>query len=141
MTTTTYTVPANPPDAESAALELIARLPPLVGAEHFTRRLRDYCAALRVEGVFAGLSWRDAKQVAAAIVSDVMHRDDPAAALRRRARHVLAGDAGEWGWCARGGAARALNIAAAVLGICEPVRQPASFRADSPLSADEPETR
>ena len=118
MTMTTYTVPANPADAESAALELVVRLPALVlvlvlVAEHFTLPLRDYCGALRVEGAFAGLSWPDAKQVAA-IVADVMHRDDPAAALRNRARNVLAG-ADRLPWCDRGGAVRALNIAAAVL--------------------------
>jgi hypothetical protein len=41
-----------------------------------------------VEGAFAGLSWPDAKNIAAAIAFDVTQRDDAVAFIRGRARRV-----------------------------------------------------
>jgi hypothetical protein len=69
---------------------------------------------LDAEGAFAGLSWADAKPIAAAICFDVCSRDDSADFIRNRARNALAGGDG-MEWQNREGAARALNIAAAVL--------------------------
>jgi hypothetical protein len=43
------------------------------------------------EGVFAGLSWADAKQLAAPVSFDMCMRDDAEAFVRNRARNVLAG--------------------------------------------------
>ena len=75
-------------------------------------------AALRCGGFFpsssAGLGWPDAKNIAAAVSFDVCTRDDAADFLRNRARNVLAGT-DNMPWENREGAARALNIAAAVL--------------------------
>lgn len=53
--------------------------------------LQDYCGMLHAEGAFAGLSWPDAKQVAAAASFDARTRDDAAEVLRNRARNALAG--------------------------------------------------
>jgi hypothetical protein len=78
--------------------------------------LQDYCGVLHAEGAFAGLTWSDAKDLAAAISFDVVMCDDAADFLRNRARNVLAGT-DNMGWQNREGAARALNIAAAVLGL------------------------
>jgi hypothetical protein len=114
----TYIVPDNPADPEAAALELIVRLPgDIFHTDAFTTVLQDYCGALDVEGAFAGLSWADAKQVAAAVSFDVVSRaNDAAPFLRNRARNVLAGT-DNMPWENRQRAARALNIAAAVLGL------------------------
>jgi hypothetical protein len=68
-----------------------------------------------LEGAFAGLSWPDAKAIAA-VSLDVTSRDDAADFLRNRARNVLAGVDG-MDWHNRDGATRALNIAATVLGL------------------------
>jgi hypothetical protein len=78
--------------------------------------LQDYCSVLDAECAFAGLSWADAKPVAAAICFDVCNRDDAADFLRNRARNVLAG-VDNMAWHNRDGAARALNIAATALGL------------------------
>ncbi len=62
--TTTYTVPTAPTDVEAAALELIVRLPPRTSstAERY-RGAAGLRGVLHAEGVFAGLSWADAKAV------------------------------------------------------------------------------
>ena len=118
--TTTYTVPTNPTDVEAAALELIVRLPREVLTDEcpdeLTAALQDYAGVLHAEGAFAGLSWADAKAIAAAVSFDVMQRDDAADFLRNRARNVLAGT-DNMEWHNREHAARALNIAATVLGL------------------------
>jgi hypothetical protein len=119
-----YTVPDDPPDPESAALELIVRLPAdILRTAAFTTVLQDYCSVLHAEGAFAGLSWADAKQVAAAVSFDVTHRYDirkqtegAADFIAARARRVLAATDGTM-WDDRDGAARALNIAARVLAL------------------------
>jgi hypothetical protein len=75
MTTPTYTVPDNPADPEAAALELIVRLPASISdrlaaqveTAGLTQILQDYCTVLDAEGAFSGLSWADAKPVAAAV--------------------------------------------------------------------------
>jgi hypothetical protein len=81
-----------------------------------TEILQDYCTVLDAEGAFTGLSWRDAKPIAAAICFDIRNRDDASDFLRNRARDVLAGT-DNMGWDNPQGAARALNIAAAVLAL------------------------
>jgi hypothetical protein len=112
-----YTVPDNPADPEGAALELIVRLPAdILHTTRFTAELQDYCGVLHAEGAFAGLTWADAKQVAAAVSFDVVTRDNAADFLRNRARNVLAGT-DNMPWRSRDRAARALNIAATVLGL------------------------
>jgi hypothetical protein len=115
--TTTYTVPDNPADPEAAALELIVRLPAeIMHIEGYTPILQDYCSVLDAEGCFAGLSWSDAKALATAICFDACNRDDAEAFIRNRARNVLAGT-DNMPWQNPAGAARALNIAAAVLAL------------------------
>jgi hypothetical protein len=115
--TSTYTVPDNPADVEAAALDLIVRLPGrIMQTDALTEVLQDYCGALHAEGAFAGLSWADAKHIAAAVAFDAVTRDDGAEFLRNRARMVLAGT-DNMAWQDRAGAARALNTAAAVLGL------------------------
>jgi hypothetical protein len=117
MTQAAYTVPDTPADPEAAALDLILRLPgQIMHTDAVTEVLQDYCGALHAEGAFAGLSWGDAKAVAAAVSFDVTTREDAADSLRNRARNVLAGT-DNMPWHNRDGAARALNIAATVLGL------------------------
>jgi hypothetical protein len=115
--TTTYTVPDNPADVEAAALELIVRVPgQIMHTDALTEVLQDYCGALHAESAFAGLSWEDAKNVAAAVSFDVVTRDDAADFIRNRARNVLAGT-DNMEWRNREAAVRAFNIAATVLGL------------------------
>jgi hypothetical protein len=78
--------------------------------------LQEFCGVLQLEGCFTGLSWVDAKSIAAAVSFDAVTRDDAADFLRNRARKVLAGT-DNMAWVDRDGAARALNIAATVLGL------------------------
>jgi len=112
---TPYTVPDHPADPEGAALELIVRLPAdILHTTRFTAELQDYCSVLDAEGCFSGLTWADAKQIAAAVSFDVVTRDDAADFLRNRARNVLAGT-DNMPWDNRQGAARALTIAAATV--------------------------
>jgi hypothetical protein len=115
-----YAVPDSPADPEAAALDLIVRLPVEILRPEFphllTEVLQDYCGVLHAEGAFAGLSWADAKAIAAAVSFDAITRDDAADFLRNRARNVLAGT-DNMGWQNRERAARALNIAATVLGL------------------------
>jgi hypothetical protein len=114
---TVYDIPDNPPDPEAAALELIVRLPAdILRTAAFTTVLQDYCSVLHAEGAFAGLSWPDAKQIAAAVSFDVTQREDAADFIAGRARRVLGGTDGMV-WRDRDGAARALNIAAKVLAL------------------------
>lgn len=121
---TIYAVPDNPEDPEAAALELIVRVPQailanrgeLTVAARITEVLQDYCSVLDAEGCFAGLSWADAKPIATAICWDACNRDDAADFIRNRARNVLAGT-DNMAWQNRERSARALNIAATVLGL------------------------
>jgi hypothetical protein len=117
---TTYVVPDAPADPEAAALELIVRLPIDLLApgenspgesEGLRRVLQDYAGVLHAEGVFAGLAWEDAKQIAAAVALDVVVREDAPDFLRDRARNVAAGT-DNVAWHDRARVARALNIAA-----------------------------
>jgi hypothetical protein len=114
----TYTAPDNPADPEAAALELIVRMPGEVlhALAEMSEVLQEFCGMLQLEGCFAGLSWADAKNIAAAVAFDAVTRDDAADFIRNRARNVLAGT-DTMGWQNRDGAARALNIAATVLGL------------------------
>jgi hypothetical protein len=51
---------------ESAALELIVQLPAqLLATNAFTAVLQDFCGLLHAERAFTGLSWNDARQIAA----------------------------------------------------------------------------
>jgi hypothetical protein len=92
------------------------RLAAEVAEAGLTEILQDYCGVLHAEGAFAGLAWADAKPVAAAISFDVCNRDNAADFMRWRAGKILAG-ADNMPWGNREGAARALNIAATVLGL------------------------
>ena len=113
----TYTVPTNPDNPEQAALDMIVRLPAdILDSTAFTTVLQDYAGVLHAEDCFAGLSWADAKQVAAALSFDVVTRDDAADFLQNRARDVLAGTDGMT-WQNRERVARAFNIAATTLGL------------------------
>ena len=119
MTTTPYTVPDNPIDPERGALELIVRMPEnILHTDVLRPALQDYCGVLQAEGAFAGLSWADAKTIAAAVAVDMCTRDDAEAFMRNRARNVLAGT-DNMPWQNRQGAARALNIAATCSGYDE----------------------
>jgi hypothetical protein len=60
-------------------------------AQSSTAAPQDYWGVLHAEGGFAGLSWADAKQLAAPVSFDMCTRDDAEAFVRNRARHVLAG--------------------------------------------------
>jgi hypothetical protein len=94
-----YTFPDNPADPEAAALEPIVRMPSSISpslteateAAGLTEILQDYCGVLHAEGAFAGLSWADAKTIAAAVAFDAVTRDDAADFLRNRARNALSG--------------------------------------------------
>jgi len=68
-----------------------------------------------VWGAFTGLSWSDAKNIAAAVAFDITQRDDAQEFIAQRARNVLGGDGMMWD--DQQGAYRALNIAATVLGL------------------------
>jgi hypothetical protein len=113
--TNSYTVPANPSDPEAAALDLIVQLPAqLLDTHAFTAVLQDLCDLLHAEGAFAGLSWNEARQVAAAVSFEVTQLDDADHTLLSRARSVRDGIDGLT-WDNRDAAVRALTIAAAVL--------------------------
>jgi hypothetical protein len=114
--TASYAVPDNPADPEAAALELIVRLPQeILHRDDFTPVLQEFCSVLDAEGCFPGLSWSDAKSIAAAVSFDLVSRDDAQEFIAQRARNVLGGDGMTWD--DQQGAARALNIAATVLGL------------------------
>jgi len=115
---TAYTVPDTPTDPEAAALELIVRTPEVCmdAPAGVCEILQEFCGVLQLEGCFTGLSWADAKQIAAAVAFDAVTRDDAPDFIRNRARNVLAGT-DNMPWQDRERAARALNIAATVLGL------------------------
>jgi hypothetical protein len=82
---TTYTVPTDPPDPESAAQDLIVQLPAtLLDTSAFTSVLQDLCGLLHAEGALAGLSWHDARQIAAAMAFDYDRAPGPRGQLNRR---------------------------------------------------------
>lgn len=85
-------------------------------AAPFVGALTPITAALRDEHALAGLSWHDCRYVAGAIAYDVAARRDAAAHLAARARKARDNDDGV-DWDDHHGAARALNIAATVIGL------------------------
>jgi len=110
-----YTVPDNPADPEAAALDLIERRPAdILHTGAFTEVLQDYCSVPHADGAFAGLEWADARQKRSRGTSSAAM--SAADFLRNRARNVLA-DVDGMVWQNREAAARALNIAATVLGL------------------------
>lgn len=115
--TATYTPPDNPADPETAALEMIVRMPEVVGKTEpsLTALLQEFTMALDVSGAFAGLTWHDAKHAATAMVADLIQRDDPGAFLRFRATLAATGD-DNMTWDDRDAMVRALNTGAEVLG-------------------------
>jgi hypothetical protein len=78
--------------------------------------LQDYCSVPHADGAHAGLEWADARQIAAAVTWMSSAAMSAADFLRNRARNVLA-DVDGMVWQNREAAARALNIAATVLGL------------------------
>lgn len=110
-----YAVPDNPVDPVSAAMELIVRVPAdLLGCGHLRAALQELTLMLDTAEAFTGLTWLDAKQVAAAVAYDVCSGEDPAACLSRRARNVRSGNSGTlWNHPQR--AAEALDTAAEVM--------------------------
>ncbi len=121
-TNTSYTVPDNPADPETAALELIVRVPAKVlsnptHGSHLPLReaLQDLASLLHAEGAFAGMSWHDARHAASAIMFAALHRDDAAESLVRQAERVRGGD--RMTWDDREAMARALTIGAQVLAL------------------------
>jgi hypothetical protein len=79
--------------------------------------VQEFALLLEVEGACAGMSWPDAREAAKAIAFDsVLLRGKAVESLRRRATDALAGSDGR-PWQDRDAAARALNIAAEVLGV------------------------
>jgi hypothetical protein len=113
-----YTVPDYPCDPETAALELIVRLPIDLLGDHGLNRetLQEFTTLLSAEDTFAGMSWHDAKHAAVAIIFDATNRDDAAEFLRQRADRARAGTDGiTWDDCAA--TVRALTTAAAVLAL------------------------
>lgn len=110
-----YEVPENPTDPEAAALNLIVQLPAQVfGSDAFTAPLQDFCGVLHAEGALAGLAWRDARHVAAAVSFDVVSDDDAPTLMRHRARSAFSGADG-LPWLDASAAARAFNLAASGL--------------------------
>ncbi len=112
---TTYIAPDDPADPETAALELIVRIPAeVLGTDAYTTVLQDYCGILHAESAFAGLSWNDARHVAAAVSFDVCTRDDAAGFIRERADKIRDGS-DNMVWDDRDAMVRALSIAADLL--------------------------
>lgn len=110
-----YVVPNDPDDPQAAALELIVRLTEAVTHDSGPcETLQEVTAVLDVEDAFAGMSWRDARHVAAAICFDVCNRDDAAPFLLARAEQALDGT-DNMGWDDPAKMARALTIAADLL--------------------------
>jgi hypothetical protein len=77
--------------------------------------LQDYCGVLHAEGAFAGMTWPDAKQVAAAVSFDACTRDD-AGFLQSRAANIHDRIDGMT-WDDRDAAVRAFSIAAEALSV------------------------
>lgn len=115
MTNSMYTPPADPPDVEVAALDLIVRAAEAAtGSTAFRAALQDIAGQLQLERAFTGLAWADARLIAAAISIAACTQDDPAAALRGRAAAAATSSDGV-AWCDRAATMRSLDIAAAVL--------------------------
>lgn len=111
--TTMYTPPIHPTDPEASALDLIVdAAEAATGSTAFRAVLQDLAGLLQLERVFAGLTWPDARLVAAAIAFDAVMSPRPARSLRTRAECVLDG----WPATAdQASVARALNTAAAAV--------------------------
>jgi hypothetical protein len=77
--------------------------------------LKAFAGALEAEAALSGLSWRDAKKVAAAIASDFTHSDATEELLSRRARGIARGDDVD-GWDDPSRVWRALTVAARLAG-------------------------
>ena len=93
--TTTQIHPPVPADPEAAALDLIvAAAEEVTGGTVFRQPLRFFCSLPADEGVLGGLTWHDARLVAAAISFDACTENNPAASLRFRAR-IVGGGGGE----------------------------------------------
>ncbi len=60
-------------------------------AQSSTAVLAGLLGVLHAEGALAGLSWADAKQIAAAVSFDMCTRHDAEAVVHGRARNMLAG--------------------------------------------------
>jgi hypothetical protein len=116
--TTAYTVPDLPADPESAALELIVRMPSeIIGRDEPPREvLQELTMALSAEDTFAGMSWHDAKHAATAIIVDAISRDDAAWFLLQRADRALDGSDGMT-WDDPAAMSRAMTIGAKILGL------------------------
>ena len=78
---------------------------------------QEFCGMLQLEGCFAGLSWADAKAVAAAVSFDACTRDDAADFMPESGAKRTRAVSTTWRGATAEGAARALNIAATVLGL------------------------
>jgi hypothetical protein len=84
-----YTVPNDPADVETAALELIVRVPEVVMGDSGAREtLQELAALLDAEDAFAGMAWFDARHAATVIMADALGRDDAPGFLRARAQRV-----------------------------------------------------
>jgi hypothetical protein len=114
----TYTVPESPADPQAAALELIQRFPhEVIGRDDPPREVLAALAALLAgAGAFAGLSWHDAKHAAAAIVVDLISREDAPGFLLQRADRALDGSDG-MRWDDPALMSRALTVAAQVVAL------------------------
>jgi hypothetical protein len=110
--------PDNPADPETAALELIVRVPAEVLGHDSPLRdvLEDFASLLHAESAFAGMSWHDARHAASAIMVEALHRDDATQSLLSRAERVRDRSDGMT-WDDREAMARALRIGATVLGL------------------------
>ncbi len=86
-TTSVYEVPDNPADVEAAALDLLAHMPGEVfnAPDAMTAVLQEFCGMLQLEGRFAGLTWDDAKNVAAAACTAAGPSSSKGTHRRRRA--------------------------------------------------------
>ncbi len=85
MTTeSTYTIPESPADPETAALELVVRIPTdVLGKDSPPREaLQDFTSLLHPEGCFAGMSWHDVRHAATVMIVDAINHDDLERVLR-----------------------------------------------------------
>lgn len=111
-----YQPPTDPADPVAAALDVVVRLPELLKPHHRppTDALQELAAMLDIASVFAGLTWPDAKTVAAVVVCDAIISDAAAAMLQKRAAQALSGaDHQDWRNSVR--VAQAFWLAAEVL--------------------------
>jgi hypothetical protein len=118
--TDTYEVPTDPADPVAAALELVVQIPCSFAdpddVDRARRAWQDFAGVLELEGVFAGMSWHDARHAASLIAFLGANCDDADAELRRRAAVTEAGCDGMT-WDDRAAMVRALTTAARVLEI------------------------